>query len=638
MNFLKFCKIETRLCMQRKLAGIHLSVLAAAALAACGGGGGSPGETHFPYTISLTANKTELPVNVNWQQPTVGIYATYTALLTAQVRIGNRAAPVGTAVQCNITRGLGDTAVLYRLDGEDETDTDENGNEYLLGSRELALETGAEGFVTFHAHSGDKAGEVQINCSATDPRDQRVLSAFQTITVGSTRQNVPARVRYEDQAGRYPLDPLGTNGNLANLPNSVDIRAYLTDDRSQAVSNTGAANLKVTIMNDGPGEPGYQARLLHGNRPAAREVDINTDYQGQAQFQLAAGNNPGPIIVRMLADRCDNNVANGTDDLCAIAAVTAIRAYSELPDAVLTADATTIDITRGVSSVTFGLNASGGLPPYTWGQAPLNMRLMGFDITPDGVFSGGTISPAGTYPFEVRVTDAFGDSVRQSVTLIIVDPPAPPVQPPTPPGQPPTPPVQPPPAAPNPPSLSPGVTDFSVIAGTRSFAFSQGLSGGKAPLKWYIQSRGNLPPTASIGEDSGILVADPNNLTTAFNSQVYAFILEIKDADNKSYYFNITMNVGGSSGTAPVPITMTPGANVYNAPAATFSHSFAPFVSGGVSPYTWVISGAPAGVTINSNNGTLTGNSVASGNHNFTLTVTGFNGAGQQFAITLTVP
>ena len=43
---------------------IMFGAMLALGLAGCGGGGGSAGETNQPYTISLRAGKTQLPVNI----------------------------------------------------------------------------------------------------------------------------------------------------------------------------------------------------------------------------------------------------------------------------------------------------------------------------------------------------------------------------------------------------------------------------------------------------------------------------------------------------------------------------------------------------------------------------------------------
>jgi hypothetical protein len=50
-----------------------MSAVFAAALTACGGGGGSPGDTSEPYTISLRAERTSLPLNVGHYPVGIGV-------------------------------------------------------------------------------------------------------------------------------------------------------------------------------------------------------------------------------------------------------------------------------------------------------------------------------------------------------------------------------------------------------------------------------------------------------------------------------------------------------------------------------------------------------------------------------------
>jgi len=409
--------------MQRKILGFSMTALAVAALSACGGGGGSSGETSFPYTISLSSNKEELPVNLAFRPPTFGTYASYTATLTVQVRTGNRAAPFGTPVQCNITQGLPDSGVLYYLDGENDGE-DDDGN--LLPSREVALETGAEGYATFHVHSQDKSGTVLINCSATDPRDQKVLSAFQRIEVGVPRRNAPARIAYQDETGRFPLDVLGTNPNTDNsLRTAVEINAYVTDDLNQIVtSRPGEPNLEVRITNTAPGEPGADARLLYDNRQMGHRILVNTNSAGQGQFTLRSGPVAGPIMLEMRADRCNNNVADGIEPQCEITAPAVVRAVSarQTDELEIAESSLAFDVTRN-TRVMLLLNAEGGTPPYTWTEDPAGrLARYGMNLSADGILTGRITGNISQLTFPVRVTDHAEASVRELVTLTLEDP------------------------------------------------------------------------------------------------------------------------------------------------------------------------------------------------------------------------
>lgn len=69
------------------LKNLVLSAAVAVSAVACGGGGGSPGETHAPYQITLRAERTQLPININNVGPGIGAYAPYTTVLTSMRRM-----------------------------------------------------------------------------------------------------------------------------------------------------------------------------------------------------------------------------------------------------------------------------------------------------------------------------------------------------------------------------------------------------------------------------------------------------------------------------------------------------------------------------------------------------------------------
>ena len=79
----------------------------AATVAACGGGGGSPGETQENYSITLRADKVELPVNIAGVAAGIGAYSPYTTTLYVDARKGNVAIPGGEDIfGCNVAGGL----------------------------------------------------------------------------------------------------------------------------------------------------------------------------------------------------------------------------------------------------------------------------------------------------------------------------------------------------------------------------------------------------------------------------------------------------------------------------------------------------------------------------------------------------
>ena len=79
----------------------------------------------------------------------------------------------------------------------------------------------------------------------------------------------------------------------------------------------------------------------------------------------------------------------------------------------------------------------------------------------------------------------------------------------------------------------------------------------------------------------------------------------------------------GSTGTVTVT---NPGnkSGTVGSPIASFTLS----ASGGTAPYTWSATGLPAGVTIGSSTGTVSGTPTAAGTYNVTVTATGSGGSG----------
>ena len=89
-----------------------------AVLAACGGGGGSSGETQEAYSITVRAEKSQLPLNVAGIKPGIGVYSPYTTTVYVDARKGGFPIPGGEDIfGCNISGGL-DTGALYYLDGK----------------------------------------------------------------------------------------------------------------------------------------------------------------------------------------------------------------------------------------------------------------------------------------------------------------------------------------------------------------------------------------------------------------------------------------------------------------------------------------------------------------------------------------
>ncbi len=140
-----------------------LSVL----LASCGGGGGGDdgGFTPEKINVTITADKTSLPVNLSGAGPNPA--QPYTSTITARVTQSGKLLPTTITVSLSGDAALG---ALFNLD------------DLQKGFQRIVLEeTDGIGQVYFHAST--TPGTATITASAQDPNTKQTISASTTITV-----------------------------------------------------------------------------------------------------------------------------------------------------------------------------------------------------------------------------------------------------------------------------------------------------------------------------------------------------------------------------------------------------------------------------------------------------------------------
>ncbi|MEW6127079.1 MAG: NBR1-Ig-like domain-containing protein, partial [Acidobacteriota bacterium] len=97
---------------------------------------------------------------------------------------------------------------------------------------------------------------------------------------------------------------------------------------------------------------------------------------------------------------------------------------------------------------------------------------------------------------------------------------------------------------------------------------------------------------------------------------------------------NVAVTVASSGGGAnPPSITTTALSNGIKGVA----YSYTVKATGGVSPYTWTMTGAPAGLTIGSSTGKMSGTPTVKGTFSVTFTVRGANGSSSSKVLNLTI-
>jgi Putative Ig domain len=249
------------------------------------------------------------------------------------------------------------------------------------------------------------------------------------------------------------------------------------------------------------------------------------------------------------------------------------------------------------------LAASGGTTPYTWaltgGTLPAGLTFN----AASGILSGTpTATSAGT-ALSFMVSDAGAPPQTRTATFTLVVS-APTIVPLT-------------------------ITTATLPPGKVGQAYSAPLTatGGTTPYTWAITA-GALPAGLSFNTANGQLSGTPTASTTGTT-----LTFKVTDAANpaQTTTANLTLSV------APVGLTITttslPPAQAGVAYNATLA------ATGGTKPYTWAVSGSvPAGLSLNSATGTLSGTPTAiTAGAPLTFSVTDSGNPAQNASTTLTL-
>lgn len=228
------------------------------------------------------------------------------------------------------------------------------------------------------------------------------------------------------------------------------------------------------------------------------------------------------------------------------------------------------------------LQATGGVPSYNWSVTAGNLPT-GLTLSNAGVISGtpsGTVT--GSINFTVTVTDSqtpTASTKSANLSIVVSEPPL-------------------------------TVTTTALASGSLTNAYSQTLQaiGGAPPYTWSI-SAGTLPAGLSLSNPStGVISGTPTAAGT------FDFTVKVTDSASASATasLSITINPALAITTASLP-----GGSVSTVYSATMK------ATGGAQPYSWsVTSGAlPAGLSINSTSGVISGTPTTTGTSDFTVTV-----------------
>ena len=237
---------------------------------------------------------------------------------------------------------------------------------------------------------------------------------------------------------------------------------------------------------------------------------------------------------------------------------------------------------------TYIMTASGS--PTSWalssGSLPAGVTL---NVNTGGL--AGTPSATGSFTPVFTATNSVGTSAPQSVSINIANP------------------------------LAPVITASQTATGTLNQSFSYTVAASNNPTSWTLSS-GTLPTGVTFNITTGVLSGTPA-VTGVFTTSFTA------------------TNAGGTSAAQSISITITNAAVPVIASGQTatgtinIAFSFTPSVTN--APTLWTLAGGslPAGVSLNTSTGVISGTPTVTGSFSPSLTAT--NGAGTSSAQTIAI-
>ncbi len=235
---------------------------------------------------------------------------------------------------------------------------------------------------------------------------------------------------------------------------------------------------------------------------------------------------------------------------------------------------------------------SGGTGPATWsissGTLPAGLTL---DTTTGEV--SGTPTSDGTSTFDLVVTDSLGQSASQSETVTV--------------------------------ATDPAITSSAFGAGEVGVAYDAvpTTSGGTGPDTWSVAS-GTLPAGLTLDTTTGEVSGTPTSDGTS------TFDLVVTDSLGQSASQSETVTVA----TDPA-IT----SSAFGAGEVGVAYDAVPTTSGGTGPDTWSVANGtlPAGLTLDTTTGEVSGTPTSDGTSTFDLVVTDSLGQSASQSETVTV-
>ena len=239
------------------------------------------------------------------------------------------------------------------------------------------------------------------------------------------------------------------------------------------------------------------------------------------------------------------------------------------------------------TAYSFTLTATGGTTPYTWSVAAGSLPS-GLTLNSSTGQLSGTPSQSGTFSFTAQVSDP-GTTVQtatKALGLVV--------------------------SATSTVSITTAVLPSGQV-GT-AYSATVAATGGSTPYSWSLAAGSSLPAGLSLNSSSGALTGTPSQAGTV------SFTVQVKDssstAQTATKLFSVTIAAANPNSVSILTASIPNG-------QVGVAYSAALTAAGGTAPYTWSVAAGslPAGVTLNSSTGLLSGTPTQAGAVSITVQV-----------------
>src|SRR3984893_404373 len=222
-------------------------------------------------------------------------------------------------------------------------------------------------------------------------------------------------------------------------------------------------------------------------------------------------------------------------------------------------------LTQTVPGATFGipyralLIAVGGVRPYFW-AIPSGALPLGIELDPNTGLLSGSATQAGSFAFEVKLTDRRRTRVNSSLSILVSEPP--------------------------PPLIITTLVLSPAVVGT-PYSVSLTATGGILPYTWAVSS-GALPVGIGLNQNTGLLSG------TATQAGTFGFQATVTDSRGVGVSASLSILVSAP----PPPLIITTQTLPYVVVGSPYSASLT--ATGGAPPFTWTVSSGalPVGIEL----------------------------------------